>query len=268
VRKFIAIAFPGEAEAYEGVRALEELARDRQIRLCTALVIEREMDGSITARRSSERPFRRAWIGALVGAIAGMLAGPGGAVFGLAVGGFVGAIADTMRWSLREEHVRDIGNLLAPGAYAVIAEIREKWTRPLDDRMAALGARVLRQTGAAIVGDIVDRHGRNHRAGAAAERVERDTEQAGRKELFFEADLHDMRVKLRDTAETVRSQLVKTRLDLDDRIRKLDERIAMASPETRHDLEQRVADIKENLVERGRKLTHALELADEALRRY
>src|SRR5262249_9095131 len=57
--------------------------------------------------------------------------------------------ATRLRWTVREEHVLDFRQHMAPGTYAVIAEIRERATGPLDDRMAMaeLGTLVRRRNG-------------------------------------------------------------------------------------------------------------------------
>ena len=53
---------------------------------------------------------------------------------------------DLYRSGVSAEFVDTVSVLLAPGKYAVIADVSEEWTTPLDMKMATLGGQVVRTT--------------------------------------------------------------------------------------------------------------------------
>src|SRR5215470_2909996 len=116
IRNFIAVMFPSEPAAYEGLRALKQLHADGTITLYDHVVVAREPSGKLATRQyqPDERPLRRVGIGALVGALAGAMAGPIGAVFGGAVGVFGGALDEAVRDSISAELVDRIAARIQP----------------------------------------------------------------------------------------------------------------------------------------------------------
>ena len=100
----------------------------------------------------------RTAIGVGVGALLGALAGPVGAAagatiaagtaagIGAAAGGMVGLTADAVKSSEHEEAAYQTSFAIAPGQSAVVAEISEDWTAPIDGAMARLGGVVYRRS--------------------------------------------------------------------------------------------------------------------------
>lgn len=266
MRKFIAVVFPTEAKAYDGFHALRQFHADGTITLYETVVIQREADGFITTKRTSETPMRRTGIGALLGALVGMFGGPLGAFIGLTAGGTVGAMNEAVHWSVSDEYAEDIGKHMPPGSFAVLAELHEKRSGPIDARMAELGGKVLRETRRDFVADMIHKRAQTRRAEVEKHRLAQATEKAQQMDLYVEADFNDARNKLKRTAEYAREELVATQLDLDEKIRALTDQLAYVKPEVRTDLERRMHEIQHELGERHRKLTQALDLAEAALR--
>ena len=90
--------------------------------------------------------------GALVGALVGLLAGPGGAAAGTAAGaaaassgaaagaiggGATGSLADLTNWGLKADYLDTAATYLVPGKTAVVAEVEEGSTGPIDAAVAA-----------------------------------------------------------------------------------------------------------------------------------
>jgi uncharacterized membrane protein len=260
--------FPTEAAASEGLEALELFHRDRKIKLHGTLIIEQQADGSIATKRASEGPLRRTGIGTVVGAVVGVVVGgPVGVFFGAGIGAFLGGVDDAVRWRVREAVVDDVARRLAPGRFAVVADMNEEKMGAIDTRMADLGGEVIRAKRRTVVDTLVNTQSRAHRTRVAEDEAARVSEDAESRELIFESEVQDLRADMRWTSEAARSQLEDTRQKLDHRIRSLDEEIAAASPPLRRELEKRMIEIKRDLSEREATLARALELADEALRR-
>ena len=266
VRKFIAIEFPAEANAYEGSRALFQLHRDRSITVYETLLIQREADG-VSMHRMRDRPLRRTGIGAVLGALVGMIGGPAGVLLGATAGGALGALDEAVHQTITDEQAEDIGKQLMPGSAALLADLREKTAGPLDARMAALAGKITRQSRRDYVADMIAKRTRAHRAEADHERLARASEDAEKTQLYVESDLEDARRKLKVTADDARAELDETMLVLDDKLAVLAAELPDARPDVRRSLEQRIREINEDLGERYRELRRALEVAEAALRR-
>jgi hypothetical protein len=84
-------------------------------------------------------------LGALAGPAGAAVGAAGGAGIGAATGGAVGMIADLDRADTREEAADETGFVLGTGQSAVIADVSEDWTTPIDRAMQKLGGKVYRR---------------------------------------------------------------------------------------------------------------------------
>jgi hypothetical protein len=80
-----------------------------------------------------------------LGALAGPVGAAGGAGIGAATGGTLGMIADLDRADTRQEAADETGFVLGVGQSAVIADVSEDWTTPIDSRIHKLGGKVYRR---------------------------------------------------------------------------------------------------------------------------
>ncbi len=64
---------------------------------------------------------------------------------GAASGAGLGVFFDADTLQVGEDFVEDVSKLLAPNKVAVVAEVDEAWTTPVDTRMEALGGTVIRR---------------------------------------------------------------------------------------------------------------------------
>jgi len=63
---------------------------------------------------------------------------------GAAAGSLGGMLVDLNIAGVNDEFLDDVGKELSPGKYAVVAEVEEGWTLPVDTKMEALGGVVYR----------------------------------------------------------------------------------------------------------------------------
>ncbi|HUG49279.1 MAG TPA: hypothetical protein VMP67_12810 [Candidatus Limnocylindria bacterium] len=145
MRQIVVSLFPDEATAHQGASALKQLHRQGDIKLHAAVVVGRDARGATTILAS----IGRGWAGTLGGLAVGSLIDLLGGLSGLVVGAYLGAVAGLLldlyrsRIGAAVEDAVAIG--LEPGASAILADIDESWTVPVDARMAALGAITLRR---------------------------------------------------------------------------------------------------------------------------
>ena len=82
----------------------------------------------------------------LLGSVIGMFFGPVGLAVGATVGLAGGATFDLTHGAVGEDFVNDVSSALTPGKVAVVAEVEEDLTTPVDSRMEAIGGTIFRRT--------------------------------------------------------------------------------------------------------------------------
>lgn len=152
----IAVVFDTETQAYDAVAAIRELHQDGSIELYSGAVIVKDARGKLHMRDSEgEWPIGMI-VGASIGAVVGALGGVPGAAAGSALGMVAGMPADVYNLGVGSDFVKEVGERLAARKCAVVAEISEGWTTPLNTRMQELGGRVVRQSRARVEEDQFD----------------------------------------------------------------------------------------------------------------
>ena len=143
--RMLVVVFDAESKAYEAKKALHELDREDVIAVYDQAVVARNADGSATVRQIDDPRPIGTLAGTTLGALIGLLGGPVGAALGAAAGFAVGATVDVDRARICEDFVEDVRQKLTPEKFALVAEIQEDTTTPVDARMEALGGTVFRR---------------------------------------------------------------------------------------------------------------------------
>src|SRR4029077_9173036 len=97
-------------------------------------------------------------VGTSFGSLIGLLGGPVGLAIGASAGLAVGAAADLNNARIGEDFIDDVTKVLLPNRVAVVAEIEEDWTTPVDTRMEAIGGSVFRRALSDVKHTIHDEH--------------------------------------------------------------------------------------------------------------
>jgi len=155
---YIAVVFDSDEQAFQGLHALWRLDDQGDITVHGAAVIHRDKQGHTDVATKQDDPGARTAVGIGLGALLGALAGPIGAAAGTTIaagtaagigavaGGSIGLTADAVKAGEHEEAAYEAGFAMRPGQAAVIAEVTEDWTTPVDTAMTALGGKVYRRT--------------------------------------------------------------------------------------------------------------------------
>ena len=143
--RMLVVVFDVESKVYEAKKALHELDREDMIVVYDQAVVARNADGSATVRQSDDPRPIGTLAGTTLGALIGLIGGPVGAALGAAAGLAVGATLDVDRAGICEDFVEDVRQKLTPEKFALVAEIEEDTTIPVDMRMEALGGTVFRR---------------------------------------------------------------------------------------------------------------------------
>jgi uncharacterized membrane protein len=141
----LVVVFDSELKAQAASTALEALGEADTIGVNAGAIVTKGPSGAITVSRS-HRPAPEGTLGATaLGTIIGILAGGVGLAIGAATGLVMGATADVWDMKVERDFLADVERALEPGKSAVVAQIYEESTGPVNERMAALGGVVFRR---------------------------------------------------------------------------------------------------------------------------
>ncbi|HUJ13574.1 MAG TPA: DUF1269 domain-containing protein [Thermoanaerobaculia bacterium] len=148
MERILVVVFDNEKKAYEGKTALRQVEQAGELVIYGGAVVTKHADGTATVSEFDDFGGTGAIAGTALGSLIGLLGGPAGVLAGAAIGFTGGAIADVDYFEnarLGEDFVEDVLKSLTPNKVAVVAEVDEEWTTPVDTRMEALGGTVYRR---------------------------------------------------------------------------------------------------------------------------
>lgn len=145
MERMLMVVFNEETRAYEGKAALRQLELEQSITIFGQAVIARRADGTTTIQQYDDPAPLRTAGGMAVGSLIGLLGGPVGLAVDSLSGLAAGVVADFDNARVAEDFIEEGLRLLTPNKVALVAEIAEDWTTPVDTRMEALGGTVLRR---------------------------------------------------------------------------------------------------------------------------
>src|SRR5512138_1071702 len=155
--KVLIVIFDNESKAYEGSKALQDLQNEGSINLYAKAVIARDANGKVTVKQEGDMGPVGTAVGLLTGSLIGLLGGPVGAVVGGAVGMYGGLIYDVAELGIGQDFLDEVGKSLLPGKTAVVAEVWEEWTQPVNTRMEALGGVVFRRARGEAIDEVIEK---------------------------------------------------------------------------------------------------------------
>jgi uncharacterized membrane protein len=263
--KFVVAIFEDESKAYEGVSAFNVLHQEGSITLYGTIVVQRDEGGKVATKQRTPEAEVGTGLGSLLGAVIGVLGGPAGAAIGLAAGGLAGGLGGYVHGQVSDEFLEDVTHALEPGMFAVLAEVSEPWTAPVDTRIEALGGEVLREERKDVVDDVIEKRTAAQRAWLDEKKAARRTHKAQDMQASLDEDIEDARGKLQRIADKARQRLDQTKQEMEDKLKTLQEQGNKAKPEVKKEIDERIAEVRNQFREREQKLTQAYDIAQQAL---
>lgn len=148
--RMLVVVFDSESKAYEGKEALLQLDREGSISVYAYAVVAKNADGTATVKQGDDSGPLGTLAGTSLGSLIGLLGGPAGLAVGAAAGFLAGATADLDNARIGGDFIDDVTKVLLPRRVAVVAEINEDWTTPVDLRMEPIGGIVFRRALSAV----------------------------------------------------------------------------------------------------------------------
>lgn len=145
MERMLVVVLDSEKNAFEGSSALRQLELDGSISIYAGAVVAKRADGTVSVKQLDDDAPIGTLTGTAVGSLIGVLGGPVGLAIGALSGMTFGAAYDLDTARVGADFVDDVSSVLLPGKVALIAEIDEEWTTPVDTRMEALGGLVFRR---------------------------------------------------------------------------------------------------------------------------
>jgi uncharacterized membrane protein len=262
--KMLVVVFDSELKAYEGARVLQELQNEGSINLYAKALIARDASGKVEVKQEGDMGPVGTAVGLLTGSLIGLLGGPVGLAIGAYAGTVGGLFYDLGHLTVGEDFLYEVEKSLLPGKAAVVAEVWEEWTLPVDTRMEALGGVVFRRTSMEVVDEQIERDVTALQAELAELKAERDRA-TGEARAKLQAKVDAAKAKLQAAQDAIQARIEASQKETEAKIKSLQEQAAKESGERKAKREARIAELKADQKRRSDLLKQAWELTKEAL---
>ncbi len=210
--RMIVAVFDNENKAYEGKRALQQLADEGSIGIYACGVLAKQPDGTATIKQGDNAGPIATVVGTSFGSLIGLLGGPAGMLAGAAAGMGAGATMDFANLGIGEDFLDDVTRELKPGKFALVAEIEEDWVAPVDSRMEAIGGTVFRRSVSEVMSKLHEENVAAMKADLAqmkAEHAETKADMKGKlqeKITQLEAKIQNQLQKIKERTEAAQAK--------------------------------------------------------------
>jgi uncharacterized membrane protein len=264
MNKMLVAVFNSETEAFKGVSALKDLHRDGDITLYATAVLVKDASGKVSTKQSADEGPIGTAVGLLAGSMVGLLAGPVGLAVGASLGALTGLITDLSKSGIDVQFVDDVSKVLAPGKAAVLADVDESWTVPVDTRVGKLGGMVFRRLRSEVVEDQLARESAAFKA--EVKQIKEELAQARAEDkAAIQAHLEEAKKKAQVMQDQAKARIDQAKREADAKITALQGQLEQASDRQKAKIEKRIAEARADLEARHAKLEEARRLAKEAL---
>jgi hypothetical protein len=203
-------------------------------------------------------------MGLLTGSLIGILSGPAGMAIGASLGGLAGLVFDANKSGVDVTFLDDVSKALTAGKVAVLADIEESWTAPVDTRLHKLGGMVFRRLRGEVVGDQLARESAAFDADLKALNDEL-TQAAAENRAAIQKDVERVKLQIKATQEQAKARLDQAKAETEARVKALQDQAKAATGRAKERIEKRIAGVKADLEVRSNKLNQAWALTKQAL---
>jgi len=146
MNKMLVVVFNNQEDAFNGISALKDLHYDGSITLYSNVIISKDNKGIVTNLDGEGAGPIGTAVGMATGSLVGLLGGPVGILLGAYGGSLAGMIYDLKNANVDAEFVDEVSNTMVSGTTAIVADIDESWTVPIDTRMKENSGTVFRKS--------------------------------------------------------------------------------------------------------------------------
>ena len=144
-RRAVTAVFGTQNQAYDAASEIKKLEKSKGVHVRQAAIVTKDSKGNVHVpdTKGDEVPWGTLG-GPIVGGLIGLIAGPAGAAVGAAGGLFAGWTGDMVRLGMDEDVLRSVAAEVNPGDTAIVAELDEASTAPVDMIVASHDGRIYR----------------------------------------------------------------------------------------------------------------------------
>ncbi len=264
MNKMLVAVFDSEAAAFEGLSALKDLHRASDITLYSSAVIAKDKNGNVELKEQADSGPVGTAVGLLTGTLIGLLGGPAGLAVGASIGGFAGLVFDVNKSGVDITFLDDVSKALTSGKFAVLAEIEESWTTPVDTRLHKLDGIVFRRLRGEVVADQLMRESAAFEADLKA--LNDDLQQAAAENrAAIQKDIEHVKKQIKVMQDQAKARLDQAKAETDAKVKALEDQAKGATGMAKARIEKRIAAAKADFEVRSKKLSQAWALTKEAL---
>jgi uncharacterized membrane protein len=182
-------------------------------------------------------------VGLLTGSLIGMIAGPVGLAVGAVAGMGGGMMFDLVHLGIGEDFLFEVEGYLKPSKAAVVAEVWEEWTLPVDTRMEALGGVVFRRTRK----EVFDAQNERDIAALEADLAELEAEYnqaTGEAKAKLQKKIDAAKGRLQAADDALQARMEASQKETNAKIKSLQEQAAKESGERKAKREARIAELQ------------------------
>jgi uncharacterized membrane protein len=258
------VVFPDESKATSGLSTFQDLHEDCALTLYGIAVLAKDSDGTTSIKQAMDEGPVGTGLGMLVGAMVGVIGGPAGVMLGTAGGALLGSISDLNNAGVGVEFLDLVGSKMEAGTVAVVSEVDEYWTAPLDDKMEAHGGTVFRRRRVDFEDEQFEQE--IQAWNAELDELEAEWEQASdESKAKLQMKMDSIRAQLEAVGEKGEKKIEKLESELHGKVAEMDRQVATAKAEAKDKIEKRKAEMKASHEKRMAKLKKALSRVKEAV---
>lgn len=264
MNKMLVAVFDNENKAFEGLSALKDLHKKGDITLYATAVISKDENGALRLNDAADQGPIGTTTGLLTGSLIGLLGGPVGLAIGAATGTVAGLIFDVSADDINTTFVDEVSNALTKGTTAVIAEIDESWTIPIDTKLESLNGMVFRRLRDEVAEDQLARE--SEAIATEFENLKQELKEAKEEDrAAIKSAIAKLQKKAQAANELVKRKMNESRSQVNAKLNTMEQQMKEAKDRRKAKMEKRINEVKEEYRKRTEKLRQASKLIDEAL---
>ena len=256
MNKMIITVFNTEEKAYEGLTAFKTLHQNGDISVYATAVINKNETGEIKIKQISDNGPVGTAVGMVSGALIGLVAGPAGMAAGAMVGMYGGMFYDLDNADVDSTFLDEVAKALEDGKTAVVTDVDEAWTAPVDNKMNALDAMIYRRNKAEVAEDQFNRE--LDAIDAEIEELEHDLKDANEEmKVSIQKQIDKSKAKSLAIKNVVDQKMSDLKAETTVKTEKLNKQISEANEKRKIKLEKRKAKLNNNFEATKAKLESA-----------